>query len=117
LGDNFGQVTLVDVTRKISLDKFKVPGFEGRRIVSITSCSIEWVGTQLTYVACVARGSPMVKVLIFKHSENKLRQLYTVNILPELLTPEAPEQNAGQTYTEFPFELKFSVDGVFLAVT
>ena len=59
----------------------------------------------------------MVKVLIFKHSENKLRQLYTVNILPELLTPETPEQNAGQTYTEFPFELKFSVDGVFLAVT
>ena len=46
-----------------------------------------------------------------------MKQLYTFNILPELQNPEAPEQNPGQTYTEFPFEVKLSMDGVFLAVT
>lgn len=44
-GDNFGEVQLIDTSRKTVLDKLKVPGFEGRRIVSITSSSIEWVGT------------------------------------------------------------------------
>jgi hypothetical protein len=45
IGDNYGQISLVDVSRKICLDKFKVPGFESRRIVSISSSTIEWVGT------------------------------------------------------------------------
>ena len=45
---------------------------------------VEWVGTQLTYVACCARGSSVINIVIFKHNENKMRQLYTINILPEL---------------------------------
>ena len=94
-----------------------MPGFEGRRILSISSSTLEWVGTQLTYVACCARGFPVINIIIFKHNENKLRQLYTVNILPDLQNPEKPELNAGQTYQDFPFEVKLSLDGVFLAVT
>lgn len=99
------------------LDKFKVPGFESRRIISITSSSIEWVGTQLTYVAVVARGSPIVNILAFKHNENRLRRLYSVNLLPDLANPEQPELNEDQSYLDFPYQVKMSLDGVFLAVT
>jgi hypothetical protein len=45
-------------------------------VLDISSATIEWVGTQLTYVAVVARGTPIVQILIFKHNENKLRHLY-----------------------------------------
>lgn len=45
VGDNRGQVALLDVSRKTILDKFPVPHLEGRRIVSLSSFSIEWVGT------------------------------------------------------------------------
>ena len=44
-GDNFGTVSIVDTTRKIVVDRFKVPQFNGRRIISISSATIEWVGT------------------------------------------------------------------------
>ena len=77
------------------LDRFKVPGFESRRIISIASNSIEWVGTQLTYVVVVARGSPILNILAFKHNENKLRRLYSVNVMPELANPDTPETNEG----------------------
>ena len=92
-GDNFGEVQLVDISRKLVLDRFKVPGFMSRRIISLTSSSIEWVGAQLTYVAVVARGSPIVNILAFKHNENKLRRLYSLNVMPDLPNPETPEQN------------------------
>ena len=99
------------------LDRFKVPGFESRRIISIASNSIEWVGTQLTYVVVVARGSPILNILAFKHNENKLRRLYSINLLPDLPNPEQPELNEKQSYLEFPYQVKLSMDGVFLAVT
>ena len=102
-GDNFGEVQLVDTSRKLVLDKFKVPGFESRRIISITSSSIDWVGTQLSYVAVIARGSPIVNILAFKHNENKLRRLYSLNLLPELENPEQPELNTRQSYLDFPY--------------
>ena len=108
---------LIDTSRKLVLDKFKVPGLEGRRIISISSSSIEWVGTQLSYVAVVARGSPIVNILVFKHNENKIRRLYSLNLLPELLNPEQPELNEKQSYLDFPYTVKLSMDGVFLAVT
>mmetsp|Transcript_27083 Transcript_27083/g.33616 ORF Transcript_27083/g.33616 Transcript_27083/m.33616 type:complete len:119 (+) Transcript_27083:522-878(+) len=85
--------------------------------MSISSSSIEWVGAQLTYVAVVARGSPIVNILAFKHNENKLRRLYSLNVMPELANPECPEQNEKQTYHEFPYAVKMSMDGVFLSVT
>lgn len=116
-GDNFGEVQLVDISRKLVLDRFKVPGLMSRRIISITSSSIEWVGTQLTYVAVVARGSPIVNILGFKHNENKLRRLYSINVMPDLPNPETPELNERQTYHEFPYAVKLSMDGVFLTVT
>ena len=94
-GDNFGEVQLVDISRKLVLDRIKITGFEKRRIISITSSSIEWVGAQLTYAAVVARGSPIVNILAFKHNENKLRRLYSINVMPELANPDAPETNEG----------------------
>jgi len=107
----------MDASRKIVLDRFKVPTFEGRRITSISSCSIEWVGTQLTYIAVVARGSPIVNIIIFKNNENKMRLLHTFNICKDLATPEDPESTPHQSYQEFPHQVKLSVDCVFLAVT
>lgn len=40
-----------------------------------------------------------------------------MNLLPEMPNPEQPELNEKQTYLEFPYEVKLSLDGVFLAVT
>jgi len=73
IGDNQGQLVLVDVSRKLVLDRFQVPNCEGRRIMSISSCSLEWVGTQLTYVATCVRGSSIINIIVFKHNENKMR--------------------------------------------
>jgi hypothetical protein len=49
--------------------------------------------TKLTYAAITARGSPFVKFLAFKHSENKLYHLYTLNVCPTLANPENFEMN------------------------
>ena len=116
-GDNFGSLTLIDISRKLVQDRFKVPGFEGRRILSLSSCTLEWAGTQLTYVAVCARACPSVKVLAFKHQDCKLRCLYSLNLIPDLANPETPELNADQSYLNFPAEVKLSLDCAFLAVT
>ena len=95
VGDNLGQLALVDVSRKLVLDRFQVPNCEGRRIISLSSFSLEWVGTQLTYVACCIRGSSLINIIVFKHNENKMRQLYKINMCPNIENPEKPESNPG----------------------
>ena len=84
-------IILIDTSRKMVMDSFKVPGYEGRRVIDISSCTIEWVGTQLTYLAVVSSGSPIVTILVFKHNENKIRLLYTINACPEMPNAEHPE--------------------------
>lgn len=59
-GTNHGAIMLIDTQRKMTLDTIKVPGFDARRVLNMSSATIEWVGTQLTYVAAVARGSPTI---------------------------------------------------------
>lgn len=84
-GDNFGQVTLIDIQRKVVLDRLKLADYEsGRRIIAMTTCSLEWASTHLTYIAVVARGSSKINVLVFKHSDCKIKTLFTFNLMPEL---------------------------------
>lgn len=99
------------------MDSFRVPGYDAHRILDMSSATIEWVGTHLTYIAVAARGTSIVNILIFKHNENKLRVLYTINVCPELNNPEHPEMNPNQSYKDLPGKVKLSVDAVFLAVT
>lgn len=94
-GDAKGQVNLVDLPSKKIIDSFQVPECEGRRVESLTSATVEWVGTQLTYVAVVVRGCPVVHIILFKHNENKLRLLHTVNMCPDLANPTNLESNPG----------------------
>jgi hypothetical protein len=68
-------------------------------------------------VAAVARGSPSVQIVIFKHSDCKFHHLYGLNLVPELQNPATPELNQEQKYTKFPCDVKLSMDCVFLAVT
>ena len=117
VGDNFGTVSIVDTTRKIVVDRFKIPSLNGRRVLSISSATIDWVGTQLTYVAVVARGSPQVHILTFKHSDCKLKHSYSLNLIPELQNLETPELNNEQKYLKFPYEVKLSQEFAFMAVT
>lgn len=57
-------------------------------------------------------------ILIFKHNENKFKQMYNIQgLCPTVANQEDPEATAGQTYDEFPFQVKFSLEGSFLAVT
>lgn len=62
-------LSLIDSSRKLVIDRFKIPQIVGRRIISLSSSTIEWVGTQLTYVAVVARGCATVHIVVFKHSD------------------------------------------------
>jgi|TARA_B110000285_G_C15127831_1_gene621446 hypothetical protein len=116
LGDKFGQIHLVDVSRKAVLDKMEIARFKGRRIINISSATIEWIDTKLTYVAVVARGSPVVSIVCFKHNENKLYSFYSLNTAPTLENSDALEQNEGQTYLELPAETKLSLDCEFMSI-
>ena len=49
--------------------------------------------TKLSYAAVVARGSPTVKILCYKHNENKLHLVYTLNVCPTLANPDNLELN------------------------
>jgi len=75
------------------LDKNEI--FNGRRILSISTASVVWVDTKLTYIAVIARGSPLVKVLCYKNNENKLILFYSLNMCPLLANPDSLETNPG----------------------
>jgi hypothetical protein len=94
---------LFDVSRKLITDKKQV--FESRRISSISTATLHWMDTKLTYVVVVARGSPFVRVLAFKHYENKLTHLYNINVCPQLPNPDCLEMNAEQSYLDLPSDV------------
>ena len=100
------------------LDSFEVPECDGRRILSLTSCTLDWVGTQLTYIACVVRGYTNIPILVFKHNDNKFKLLYTVTgICSNIENEEKPETTPKQSYKEFPMEANISSECSFLTVT
>ena len=95
LGDKYGNLHLLDISRKIVLDKMEIERYAGRRICCISTASLEWVDTKLIYAAVAARGSPIVTIVVLKHNENKMYQLYTINTCPELDNSDALETNEG----------------------
>jgi hypothetical protein len=78
--------------------------------MNISTATLIWLDTKLTYVSVVARGSPFVKILAFKHNENKLYHIYNLNACPSLANPESLESNPDQSYLELPAEAKLSPD-------
>jgi len=58
-----------------------------------------------------------VHIVVFKHSDCKFKHIYSFNMCPELANTENPEMNEKQTYSKLPYEVKLSMDCVFLAVT
>lgn len=95
LGDKFGCIHLMDVSRKVVLDKMEFEKYKSRRITCVSTACIEWVDTRLVFVAVVARASPVVSVVVFKNNENKFHHLYSVNMQPELENAETLEENEG----------------------
>ena len=49
-----------------------------KRIIHISSTSIPWGDSHLNTVSVVSRGVPEVQILMFKDSENKLYNQYTI---------------------------------------
>jgi len=45
IGDNMGKIHMMDIQKKISLDSFDLPECDGRRVLNIHSCTVDWVGT------------------------------------------------------------------------
>jgi hypothetical protein len=95
LGDKFGSIHLVDSQRKLVTSKKELEFYKGRRITSISSAALEWVDTRLVYLAVTARASPIVTILVFKVNENKLYELYRINLCPEMENPKHLEKNEG----------------------
>jgi hypothetical protein len=85
--------------------------------LNISTASILWIDTKLTYVAVVARASSIVRILAFKHNENKLYHLYNLNVCPTLANPDSLDSNPEQSYLDLPSEAKLSPDNAFLVVT
>jgi hypothetical protein len=85
--------------------------------LNISTASVVWIDTKLTYVTVVARASSIVRILAFKHNENKLYHLYNLNICPALSNPDSLDSNPEQSYLELPSEAKLSPDNAFLVVT
>jgi hypothetical protein len=100
------------------LDSFELPECDGRRVLSLSSCTLDWVGTQLTFIACVVRGVTKIPVLVFRHNDNKIKHMYSVTGLCQNIENEfAPESIPKQSYKEFPMEVSFSPECSFLTVT
>lgn len=84
----------MDVSRKLILDKTqnlfgKQATEESDEVVApkfiqhIETGTIEWTDSKLTFAIVIARSSPIIKFLLFKHSENKLFHLYSMNTQTE----------------------------------
>jgi hypothetical protein len=99
------------------LDKIALPGYESRRIQSISTATLEWTDTKLTYTAIIARGSPIISIVCFKQNENKLYHFNSINMCPDLENSDKLELNDGQTYLMLPSECKLSLDCEFMQVT
>lgn len=61
--------------------------------MNISTSTVTWVDTKLTYIAIITRGVPIVKIVCFKHNEDKLHLLYNLNMCPHLANPELLESN------------------------
>jgi len=107
----------MDVSRKLVLDKIAIEKLQGRKIINISTATLEWIDTKLTYAAITARGSPFVSIVAFKHNENKIYHLYSLNTCPELENPDSLENNPKQSYMMLPHNTKISLDGEFMSVT
>jgi hypothetical protein len=116
LGDNFGHLHLLDVSRKLILDKLEITRLAGRRIINISTATLEWNDTMLTYAAIVARGLPIISIVCMKHNENKIYHLYSLNTCPDLENPDNLEKNADQSYQQLPISTKISLDGEFMSI-
>jgi hypothetical protein len=117
IGDKYGNVQLFDGGRKLMLDKKALFEAHPRQILNISTASILWIDTKLTYVTVVARASSIVRILAFKHNENKLYHLYNLNVCPTLANPDSLDSNPEQSYLDLPSEAKLSPDNAFLVVT
>jgi len=73
---------------------------------------LEWSDSKLTYAAITARCSPIIEIVAFKHSENKLFHLYTLN-----LNSENTGTDPTASYLDLPHSVKLSKDGLFMTVT
>mmetsp|Transcript_41210 Transcript_41210/g.47461 ORF Transcript_41210/g.47461 Transcript_41210/m.47461 type:complete len:111 (-) Transcript_41210:2319-2651(-) len=98
LGDKFGNVHILDASRKMVQDKNI---FNGNRILDIASASIPWVDTFLSTIVVIARASPEIKILCNRNNEMKFYHFYTIKgISPDVgddgvMKPE-------QSYLNFP---------------
>jgi hypothetical protein len=89
-------------------EEYKAPKF----IQHIETSTIEWCDSKLTFASVIARSCPTIEFLCFKHSENKLFHLYTLNFCPPLEN-EDPERS----YLDLPSECKMSKDCHFMTIT
>ena len=116
IGDKMGCVHLLDVSRKQMFDKKELPLYAGRRILSMSAACIEWLDTRLVYVAVVARASPVISILVFKHNENKLCHAYSLNMDPGVDYDDV-ETISEKSYAGLPAEVKLSLEFDFMSVT
>jgi hypothetical protein len=101
------------------LDKKELPCYKGRRILSISLATLEWLDSRIVYAAVVARASPIISIVVYRHSENKFHHVYSINTCPDIPVDKLEEIETVEniSYAKLPAEVQFSADGEFIAVT
>lgn len=90
--------------------------FEGHRVHQVVSSAIPWVDTYLSTIVVIARGTPDVKILSYKHSESKFYHFYTI----KGISKDAAEDGQAKpetSYLDFPSKIEISKEGLFLLIT
>jgi hypothetical protein len=96
-----------------------MPLYKGRRILSMSISCLEWLDSRLVYVAVVARASPIVSILCYRHSENKLHHCYSINTNTEIPLDKLEEIETVEniSYSKMPAEVSLSPDCEFMSIT
>lgn len=110
-GDKYGHLNIMDLNRRIQLLKKEI--VPAKRITVIDAVIIEYCDDYLITAAIITRGDPVIHVV----------RIWTHDWKPTLLARIKTARTTPQPYNEktkldeFPCKLKFSDDGLFLAVT
>lgn len=80
IGDKKGQIILIDVGRKIILNRQMV--FEGSRIEELALHSQKWGDMLVTTLVAAPRDSSRIKIFYYKSTDYKLIEAFEIELPP-----------------------------------
>ena len=110
-GDKYGNINILDLNRRIQLLKKEVS--PAHRIIALDAVMIEYCDDHMITIAVASRGENVIQIWRTRARDYNpvlAARIQTARATPTPFTPQT-------RIDEFPCKLKFSDDGLFLAVT